>query len=1527
MYRRSSRHIIQGMQRDMSVSKFNPNFAYENMNIRITAREESTLLTITNEKGNALVEFSSDTIKGEYIGHSVLSNTLVLFTLDGYNTCIYKIQQEGIESGIVNPTKMEATLLFEGDLNMDLEHPLETLAIYENKNVQKIYWVDGKNQTRVINISNSYLNKPNDIFDFVRNVKQDHEVSIEKIPQSTGSFPSGTIQYVITYFNKYAQESNIFYTSSLNYTTQGERGGSPEEKSSDSFRITLENLDDTFEYVRIYSIIHSSKDTEVQVKKVADLNIQGQEVITYIDNNSKGEDVDPDLLMYIGGEPVIFNTLEQKDNTLFLGNYSLDRKAIPQELKDKIKKTPIGLFRREVKMGQSEKGEYPYKIQLDNPREDITYFKAREIYRLGLQFRHKSGRLSEPVYLGDYRMGSNPETSLWPSNNSGEEYSLFLPSFTASMAHADIVHDLKELGYTSVRGVVVFPSPQERSVIMQGVVVPTVFNVEDRYKNMPFAQPSWVARPVLNHSLKALKDDSYLKKYSYNFRGKVDPEVKNSIGAMLSNKAVKDPHTGEVYTDLLKEGTRLESGHYRSLLQSDDRGAEIQCNYGSPELPFVQESISEMEVLIFKQGKPHDYSEEEPWRTGDYVIAVESIDGKSLRVKPYNTYPTYKEFKKAYYDNFEYISGRIIGSSELGEFPTEEQMDLLGDLGGQLIFKSNQKGTTKSREDFVQHFKNSFYVDQNILNIFSPDITFNDNIHDYQNKDLNFRIVGFAYATSNISEYEILTATDKNSLNSIGLYTPRIRTLNRSIYGFRKNLSNIFYMDNKKGYMTYLWHREGSLNNAGIPTGSEDRKALLEKKSMSNITYCSHTHFFSNSVGSNIFDISKNSDNEYYKSGVTPLHIWDYQNEGIIRIPSPKNSDLGDLNYSGNISRVLVNPTKGPLSSGYPIVTSSRNAFDPDTVFNSDLKLEIEVPLTEASTKGKDPINISYKAGTHGVFALNYYKFGYTPIQLIMPTFDNSHFELNSHLETDEAINSYQNGIGYPFWSKNKNPLITRQGSIFDFKPEYSGYFIGEFYRDTDPNVIFGGKTEYALKNNLWLPSGDFKPLEQGTEVLYTEGDTYYQRYDHLVSYSTGKPTDKNNVVDILSFMVETRINIDGRYDRNRGQSNNLVMNPQIFNKMNSVYSQENNFFGYRILDKDSYELNDFPNSITWSKTKSFGEDVDTWTNINLSNTLDLDGDKGKLTSISKLNNELYAFQEKGISNILFNSRVQIPTEDGTPIEISNSNKVDGKRYLVQDVGCQNKFSLLPTKNGIYFIDNLGSELMLFNGENVQSLSDTHGFRTIFNKIKNIGSWNPKYFNNFIAHMDISNGDIYFTTKDFCLGYSELLQTFTSFYSYENVPSMFNLGGHFYSIKDGKIWAQNEGRYNEYFGEFKPYYIDIVTNKRSTEDKIFSNIEFRGDMFNEDNKLLQDCPFNHIKVSNEFQEGSEDLQNKVIIPSNLKQKFRMWRINMPRVNGTLIDRIRNPWIRLKLSNNFDRKHYNLVQIHDLKIYFYQERYY
>lgn len=49
---KKEQHFFKGMQRDLSVSKFNPEYAFDAQNIRITARDNNTLLTVTNERGN-----------------------------------------------------------------------------------------------------------------------------------------------------------------------------------------------------------------------------------------------------------------------------------------------------------------------------------------------------------------------------------------------------------------------------------------------------------------------------------------------------------------------------------------------------------------------------------------------------------------------------------------------------------------------------------------------------------------------------------------------------------------------------------------------------------------------------------------------------------------------------------------------------------------------------------------------------------------------------------------------------------------------------------------------------------------------------------------------------------------------------------------------------------------------------------------------------------------------------------------------------------------------------------------------------------------------------------------------------------------------------------------------------------------------------------------------------------------------------------------------------------------------------------
>lgn len=161
-------------------------------------------------------------------------------------------------------------------------------------------------------------------------------VEVERL-QGEGLFTPGTIQYAFTYYNRYGQESNIFYTTPLQYITFSDRGGSPDEVVSNSFKITIENLDRRFEYLRIYSIHRSSIDTAPLAHVVADLEIIDDK-ISYIDSGVSEETIDPQLLLYIGGREIAASTMCLKDNTLFFGDIKLEEGKYWNEVKEEVTK-------------------------------------------------------------------------------------------------------------------------------------------------------------------------------------------------------------------------------------------------------------------------------------------------------------------------------------------------------------------------------------------------------------------------------------------------------------------------------------------------------------------------------------------------------------------------------------------------------------------------------------------------------------------------------------------------------------------------------------------------------------------------------------------------------------------------------------------------------------------------------------------------------------------------------------------------------------------------------------------------------------------------------------------------------------------------------------------------------------------------------------------------------------------------------------------------------------------------------------
>ena len=95
MIPKNSTWHIKGMNRDLSVSKFNPEYAYENKNIRLMSTLENTLLSITNERGPLeqtikTVQDLNLNIDGIPLGQALINDYLILFTKGSIHDNIIK---------------------------------------------------------------------------------------------------------------------------------------------------------------------------------------------------------------------------------------------------------------------------------------------------------------------------------------------------------------------------------------------------------------------------------------------------------------------------------------------------------------------------------------------------------------------------------------------------------------------------------------------------------------------------------------------------------------------------------------------------------------------------------------------------------------------------------------------------------------------------------------------------------------------------------------------------------------------------------------------------------------------------------------------------------------------------------------------------------------------------------------------------------------------------------------------------------------------------------------------------------------------------------------------------------------------------------------------------------------------------------------------------------------------------------------------------------------------------------------------
>lgn len=1575
MLNKVEQFLNMGMNRDLSISKAENKFAFENFNIRITENEKNSLLSVTNEKGNRRI--GDFYIPGCVLGYCVVNKYAVIFTTEGEGfDHIYRIDY-------LNKDQFRRVTIFNGNLNFSKDRGIETLGVYEKDDVIKVYWLDGVNQPRVVNIIGGLDTKDGEFilsttyggkrtqFDFVREIEFADSCRITKDYDIHGQWPSGVVQYFITYSKRYGQESSIFWSSQLFQLTHEDKGASENDIVNCGFRIGITYPDPSFDFVNIYRVIRTSLNGTAQTKFVAQIEIvkssnsstPSAQPIDYIDDNTKGSTIEPSGLLYKGGENVTASTMAQKDNTLFLGDITTNMVLLSKEARDKIRSAvTVGKSMRQINKPDSEAtGLFPFNPHTKGSNN--AYFKGGNWYRLGIQFQDIYGKWSDPVWVGDYKM----MTTGGKLDNNGNDEPHPTDEFTVPTFYYTIdeqsLNDIEVTDsgnnvrfnemYKRCRAVVVYPSESQRNVAWQGIISPTVARISAREKNQPYCQSSWFFRAECD-------DIEY--KHARNLRPN---GVDGSEISTQDNCVVKKDSDGNKYRYYFEYPTNDVKSNNNDTFFVDRNTVTIN----SPDIDVTDKSsmsncdfrIVGRSPLISSSGK---YIIEAGTQSvaGDLVGEINTSqinsDNSSLmtRIAGWQDVPIGGDDGKIQHEVLYDLSkggGRLRfaiypwqrSGSLSNAFRFPESTILYSELKHKLLsnirysdktlydvswgsgFSGNYNGITDCYIYDPSDPSTSYLFLENPLNSDETAYKFSNRIY---SGDCNTSVSPaggstYIYTTSLISPEGNFLDVD-NSLDQDGV---GVIPLTYSLYPIEAYFVGgiLTLVQPEKGRENYIL---GSRTNAIVTSNP----ALIKYKSTSHAVFSFNNNSSDLSVNlphltNDDYDIiESNKDLSWVKPGSSSV-----DNERIVYKMSWGELDKRvNTSSSEAIMSKLTNGTIYYITSGLSVNNVN---------YNNVLLRVVAANKTAIIDPSVYDVSFNYNERRYYINVVPSAQ--YSPLILLDATGKFSKLVRFVCSNTTDMTITLDNGntktaaiphgdlveISSASDSSNKHIIINTE-SLNVTDKHIPQLIIGEIYRNTDSSVFADINNEEAASQETWSVASESMNISDLSwkNLVLNAGDTYYQRWDCLKTYPYTEE-DTNSVVEVASVMIESYKNLDGRYDNNRGVTFGTYLRPTNMNLFNDVYNQKNNFFSFHSLPLSRYSTNRFVNQFMASLTKSYGELTDSWTSLTAASTFDVDSTKGKINAIRKFNDTLYGFQDEAIFQILFNPMTQIATTSGQPIEITNSGKVNGVRYMTGNQGCINKWSIKETPMGLYFIDDLNASINVIGGDGIKSISSQNGFAKWMLDNRQTDEWRPGDFNNEITHYDRNKDDVYFTFRDTSLVWSEKLGQFTSFMSYENVPAMFNIVDNFVSLKNDMMWLQNDGKYNCFFGEYKPYYIEYRINPDSMLDKTFNNIEYLASMTDmakyDANKPAESDvreSFDKLYVWNDYQRGEADLTRREMPPFDLQRKFRIWRANIPRdVNDPhKLNRIRSPWIHLRLiKDNVSENNPYIMEFHNLLV--------
>lgn len=343
-------------------------------------------------------------------------------------------------------------------------------------------------------------------------------------------------------------------------------------------------------------------------------------------------------------------------------------------------------------------------------------------------------------------------------------------------------------------------------------------------------------------------------------------------------------------------------------------------------------------------------------------------------------------------------------------------------------------------------------------------------------------------------------------------------------------------------------------------------------------------------------------------------------------------------------------------------------------------------------------------------------------------------------------------------------------------------YIISNLKRD-NADAIYGGRTEFAYANNIYIPLSDVIPVIDSyvaSQKITVEGDTYTSLFiRNKTSFIKGKKPEL-----IRYNLGDTR---RAEYNRYGAWCYATVLETTVEPKLttmedfykltdaigfkyeemyNTAYLQENT------LKKSiprPYNFQDNPigdNMVAVSKTKLNGDYYDAWVKFPTNEFYELDRNKGAALNIVKEESKMYVAQELQTSEIFFDERAFItPDNNGKAIQVNQGNgkSISGHR-VVSEYGTSFRRAIVRSPFGFSFFDERKHEFVkivepLFLKNNLLL-----SLKEVFNALPVVdveGYYDEKYKETNIRFRT-QNGSGY------VISYNELFKVFNGKYDYNN---------------------------------------------------------------------------------------------------------------------------------------------------------------